>query len=175
MRKCDVQTHNDRPYGNQYPAICVKVRSFVSSSAVVARFKCDHACAEKALEYAFSFAQSRFWVTAQEFADDTWGKGTTKVYGTGRSAGWLIVTDIGTPDEWDAIALGKWAHFECLIRGEIAALCETSTVLDDIDANEWHKPGAEEYNFIDTKTGPKCLADLKASAIAAGYGPVVRA
>ena len=58
---------------------------------------------------------------------------------------------------------------------EIAWLCSAEKVFEDIAANEWAKPGAELYNFIDTKDGKtQCIADLKAEAISAGFAPVVR-
>lgn len=54
-------------------------------------------------------------------------------------------------------------------------LLETATVEEDILANDWLKPLSERYNFIDRKDGTTaCIADLKAQAIAQGFGSVVR-
>jgi hypothetical protein len=62
-----------------------------------------------------------------------------------------------------------------LIADDIKCRCETDQVFDMIESNEWIKPGSELYNFIDTKNSDyKCIADLKAEAIKAGYAAIIR-
>lgn len=174
MKKSEVQTHSDRPYGSQYPAVNVKIYQWGPGDAsVVTRFKCPEKQAEKALEYAFNSAQWHFWKGAEEYATEVFGKGV-KVYGAGRSSGWLIVVGLSDVETWDAIQLGKWAKFVGIIREEIKGLGDADVILEDIDANQWYKEGAEEYNFVDTKAGTKCIADLKSEAVVAGFGPVLR-
>jgi hypothetical protein len=97
-----------------------------------------------------------------------------EIFSAGRSAGWLIVQ--GTPpiDSWTQEEREAWEAFENACHDWIEDTCEPENVLEDVRANRWAEPGAEEYNFLDTEEGTVCLADLKAQAVEDGYGPVVR-
>ena len=175
MKKSDIETRRERGYGRDpLPALNVKVYNCgPTASAVAKRFGCDESTAEKALQYAFESAQECFWEGAEELAREIFGA-HVKVYSAGRSGGWLVVDNLEPVASWDAIAVGKWARFARLIAQDIAWRCADEQVFGDIDANEWAKPGAELYNFVDTAAGPKCIADLKSEARAAGFGPVIR-
>ena len=173
MKKSEVQTHNDSPYGRQYPAINVKCRNWIDRSVIVTRFKCSEEQAQKASEYACNMAVQQFWDDATAEAMEVFGSGV-KVYSAGGFGGWLIVKGLAPIKSWDAIKLGKWSKFVGIIEGSIDGLCAHDKILDDIESNQWHKEGAEEYNFVDTKSGTKCIADMKAEAVAAGFAPVIR-
>lgn len=170
--KNDVRTHSDS--GPERPAVRVKCDSFALGLDVAGEFSCDDATAKKALEYAWTSHCEQFWEQAQETAEFHLGKGVT-IYSEGRSSGWLVVDGLPDLESWDAIQLTKWAKFERSILAEVAYLSSAEQVRDSITANEWAKPGAEQYNFIDRADGSTaCIADLKAQAAEAGFSAVIR-
>ena len=175
MRKSDIQFHSDGAGWNPHPAINVKQYQFGPIAATVAaRFGCDEKTAERALSFAWESAVDQFW---REFADDIVPDifPGAKCYSEGRGGGWLTVHGLPDVEAWDSIMLGKWAKLCRMVREEIKYLRSDDKVLEDIDVNQWAKAGSELYNFIDGKDGnARCIADLKAEAIAAGYGPVIR-
>ncbi len=172
--KNDVQTHNDRPWGRNYPALNVKAYHFGRASDIEKATGCTEEVAEKAMEYAFNMASDAFWEDVKEAAADTFGSGV-KVYSAGRSGGWLIVEGLDDIDTWDAIGLSKWRKFAKWVDTEIEYQSLPATILDNVISNEWAKPYAEEYNFVDMPASSHiCIADMKQQAIAAGFGPVVR-
>jgi len=175
MRKQDIEFHSDGFGRRSNPAVDVKQRGKFgpSVSELCAKFGCDDETAEKALQLAWDSAQEQFWESAKEWADELFPG--AEMYSEGRGAGWLTIHGLPDVESWDAIAVSKWARLAKWCRVEIEYLCSPAAVLDAIAANEWAKPGAEQYNFIDTKDGQTlCIADLKAQAKAAGFGPVVR-
>ncbi len=184
MRKSDVETH--REYNRESrPAINVKVYDPFPWAKLAAHFGVDRDSREleTAVQYCFESAQEQFWESAQDsldfaFCGDDANGNTRKsgftVYSEGRCGGWLVVDGMPDIETWDAIMLGKWAKFCRLIRSDIEYRTGFESMRDDIEANQWLKPGAEKYNFIDTDAGVRCVADLKAEARAAGFGPVVR-
>ncbi len=172
FRKADIKFHSDQRAA--VPAVNVKVYHMGASARDVAkRFGCSEDQADKALEFVFQSAQEQFWEQASDYAQEIFG---AKVYSQGRCGGWLVVDGITREDaeSWDAIALGKWAQLVKWCEAEIAHLTCAEAIMDAIDANQWHKDGAEAYNFVDTDKGPRCIADLKSEAKAAGFGAVVR-
>jgi hypothetical protein len=72
------------------------------------------------------------WEQAKEHAEEIWTEhwmGTPKIYSDGRSGGWLVAHDLPDVENWDAIAVGRWAKF---------ARCVQAT-LDDLDYQfVWH-------------------------------------
>jgi hypothetical protein len=172
--KSQIQTHSDGFGRSSNPAINVKCRNFPCASDVSAKFKCSKETASKAIDFAYECACANFWEQVQEQADYHLGSGY-KVYSEGRCSGWLVVHGMPDLESWDAIACAKWWRFEKVILGDIAYRCDVENVMTEIESNEWHKDGAEKYNFIDRKDGSTaCIADLKAQAIAAGFACVVR-
>ena len=173
MRKTDVLFHSDgfRP-GN--PAIKVKCYHFgPSAEAVAARFGCDKATASKAVEYAWEMACEDFWRQVPEIVAELFPG--AECYSEGRCSGWLVVHGLPDVGGWDAVMLGKWAKLRRLVASEIKWRASDEQVLEDIEANQWAKPGAERYNFVDDEEGhTSCIADLKTAAVQAGYGAVVR-
>lgn len=173
MRKSEVQTHSAGYGPPSYPALNVKYYGRSHVNAVVAHFNCDDKTAEQACEFAWQSARENFWEQAPELARDIFGP-HVNVFSAGRSGGWLIVEGLPDVESWDAIALGKWSKFARLIAADIKWRTDWEQVRDDIEANQWAKPGAELYNMVDTDAGTRCIADLKAEAKAAGFGPVIR-
>jgi hypothetical protein len=174
MRKDDVETHHIGYGSDSVPAINVKVYHMGADNDDVAEyFKCDPETAERALGFAFESAQQVFWEMAGELAEEIWGKGH-KVYSEGHSGGWLYVQGLEPLEHWNARDLAKWSKFKRLLLAEIEYRTKRETLFDDIAANEWAKPGAEMFNFVDTPQGTRNIADMKAEAIKAGYGPVIR-
>jgi hypothetical protein len=174
MKKSDVETHTDRPYGPAYPAVNVKVYGFPHDGEITEEdLNCDEKTCEKALEFAFEIACETFWEDLEESARIIL-EIDVNVSRVGRCGGWVIVQGLPPIEQWDAIALGKWSRFENYCKKTVKDLTQHGVVLDNILANEWNKEGAEQYNFIATEQGSKCIADMKKEAIEAGFGPVVR-
>lgn len=168
MRKTDVQIRK----GN--PCVNVKAYNFARGLDVSEVFGCDEKTAEKALEYAFQSACECFWEQAEDTAQFHLGS-HVKIFSEGRQSGWLVVHNMPSVESWDAIQLSKWARFEKAIRAEVDYVSSAEQVRDNIEANQWAKPGAELFNFVDSGDGQThCLADLKAKAIESGFGAVVR-
>jgi hypothetical protein len=174
--KEDITLHGDSHFSPQYPAINVKVGNFgVTSFDVMDKFDCDEDQADRALQFAFESAQHQFWEEIQEHAESVLGKGV-KVYSAGRSGGYVIVERLEEIKHWDAVAFAKWRKFVKEVLQQVEYLCSEAVILDAIVANEWHKLGSELYNFYEFVDGhSECMADMKAKAIEAGLGPVVRA
>ena len=174
-RKADIDRHSDGGYGAMYPAVNVKVRTYVNSAKVAEALGVgDGKDVERAMELQFESACESFWEDMQEAAEYAFGK-AVKAYSAGRSAGWLIVVGLPDVELWDAVALAKWRRFEKGIRADVDYRTAFEQVVEDIQSNEWHKPGSERYNFFERKDGTiVCIADLKAQAAEAGFGPVVR-
>jgi hypothetical protein len=172
MKKSDVTVRYER--GVYRPAINVKVYKLGLDAGTLAdERKCARATAEQALQFAFDSQQQQFWEQIEETAREIFGS-HIRVFSDGRSSGWLVLHNLPDVETWDAVALGKFAKFEKLVRADIAWRTSAETLREDIDANEWCKPGAELYNFVDTPNGPRCIADMKQEAIAAGFGPVIK-
>lgn len=83
------------------------------------------------------------------------------VYADGRMGGWLVVTGLGDIETWDAVQVSKWRKFCRLLREAIAYNMRLEAARELIDANEW-------------ATKPRRLRQMRAAAIAAGFGEVVR-
>lgn len=170
MKKADVEFHSDR--GAARPAINVKCHAFGRGLTADA-LNCDDRTFEQACQFAFKQASERFWEDVQAEAQELFPG--CKVYGEGRQGGWLVVHGLPDVETWDAIMLGKWARLARWCEREIAYLSGADAVREDIEANRWNEPGAEGYNFVDKRDGQTvCLSELKAQAIAAGFGAVIR-
>lgn len=81
----------------------------------------------EAFDWAEEFAREECWEQAQDDADQNWehlpfrfgdNRAThpVKVWQFGRSGGWLCVEGLPDVDEWDAIAVARWAKFEKWMR-----------------------------------------------------------
>ena len=174
MKKSDIQIHRDG-YRPSNPAINVKVQKLgLTAQQVAGHFECSLDTAERALNFAFESAKEQFWEQAKEFAAEVFGKRLT-VYCEGRSGGWLALHGLPPLESWDALMVSKYARLANWCETEIEYRGSRDCLIDDIDANQWAKPGAEQYNFVTTAFGNQCIADLKQAAINAGFGAVVRA
>lgn len=171
FKKSDIETRYY--HGKVYPCVNVKAYHFPLPGLVESEFGCDERTAERALEYAFECACETFW----ECVGDDVANFLPRAKGhhqDGRSGGWLCVEGLPPVEEWDAIAVSAWGRFERAVKETIAELTSDETTLSMIRANEWFKPRSERLNFVVAKDGkPTCIADMKAAAIAAGFGPVV--
>lgn len=124
---------------------------------------------EQAVTWAWEAACIKFWEEVQMKAADLFGE-HAKVYAEGRSGGHLTVDRIGEESD-----LEKWAEFEEFVKKEMKYLSSDDYLTEQIKNNRWDEPGAEEWNFFDNKDGNSvCYVDMKAAAIKAGFGPVVR-
>jgi len=173
MKKTEIEMYYEHGRGMR-PAINVKSRNYPSTFNVADRLGCTEKQAEKALDFCWNSACECFWEEAQETVAEIFGK-CVKVYSTGRSGGHLIVSGLPDVESWDAIAVSRWARLNRWCRIGIEYLSSIDYVIDEIEANKWHLAGAEQYNFIDKNGEVTCIAELKQEAIAAGFGPVVRA
>lgn len=154
--KDSVQMHSDGPRPAN-PAINIKAHAFGDVAAVVARFNCSEAVAERALQWAFQAAQQLFWEDAQGWADETCGG---VVYGEGRSGGWAVVHNLPDVEDWDAPTLAKWRSFEKMCKDTVEGLCSEDKILEGIGSNRWAEENAEEFNFVDKDGKTVCLADV---------------
>lgn len=177
MRKSQIETRRDRDTRNrEMPCINVKVYRWGAYSHNVAEhFGCTDSTAEQACQFHFESVQQRFWEEVQEQAAELWPAYSPKVWSAGRSGGWLVVDGLPEVESWDAIMVGKWSRLARWCREEIAYQFTREVIFDNIESNQWHKDGAELYNFLDRKDGAVvCIADLKQQAIEAGFGAIVR-
>lgn len=169
MKKSDIETRRG------LPALNVKCYDFAHGLDVPKTFGCTEKQAERALEFAWETACEDFWRDLPEYARDILSP-RADVFSDGRSGGWLVVKGLPPVESWDAVLCSKWAKFARLARSELRYLASAENVREQIESNEWHKTGAELYNFVDRADGSTvCLADLKAEARAAGFSDVVRA
>jgi len=172
--KSDIERHTDGGYGTYYPAVNVKVYSMgCTIQDVVDRFNCSDDVAEKALQFAYEMECESFW----EYWQDTSGcfenglHGSpeyayfpgekVRVYGAGRMGGWLIVQGLPPVEEWDAIMVARWNKFQKAVKEDVKYKMGKDVLLEDIEANQWYKPGSSQYNFADTDKGTVCLADVR--------------
>ncbi|RMH29580.1 MAG: hypothetical protein D6692_04030 [Planctomycetota bacterium] len=148
--KADVETYGDgSTYSALYPALNVKCYESIGVDAIAERFNCDFERAEKALNFAYESRREAFWDQAYALgAERGW-----RVYSAGRSDGWLIVTNIGHPDDWDAIDLARWRSFAAAIERIYADATDTEGWIEDIAESRWAEPGAD-YNAL----GVPCIA-----------------
>jgi len=172
--KDDVEFHNDGGIGGPwYPAINVKVYSYPSVWKVADEFDCPEEVAQQALEWSFQLDQQVFWEEVQAIADDILAPhfGKVEVRSAGRSNGWLIVDGVADHDwwqdsviaGWDAIDIAKWRKFERVIKAIIDDLTSWEHVKENIAANRWTEPGAQEFNFYEFADGHReCFVDMAA-------------
>lgn len=161
MKKADVQFHTEG-YGRKvYPAVNVKYYGRYPHEKVQEYFKCSPETAEKALGFVWESSVEQFWNEAHSYIPELLG-GNVQVYSEGRSGGWLIVQGLPDFESWDAVQLGKWAKVVKFCEQEIAYLTSWEYIREAIESNEWAKPGAELYNFLDFKDGRTVtVAELK--------------
>jgi hypothetical protein len=128
MRKSDVETYYDRG-GRYLPSVNVKVNNawqWYKYAYHVARSEgdarpddatrfaewCERHAEDEKLEWLFEAECESGWESASCDLDNVWGYGNgLKVEGRGRSGGHLVVIGLPDIDEWDAIALGRWARY----------------------------------------------------------------
>lgn len=170
MKKSDIETRAGRP------AINVKCQHFgMYARDVVEQFKCEEATAERALEFWFESACECFWESIGDTITHCFPGYDVKYYSEGRSGGWLVLHGLPDIESWDAILIARFAKFERLVHADIKWRSTREQIANDIEANQWARPGAEAYNFVDHGDGSTaCIADLKDAAKAAGFAAVVR-
>lgn len=130
MKKSDVETHYE--HGRSHPAVNVKHHLWVPD--LIRKYKDDgHEFSGDAGFWAWlkelwdrsdydaldgpdEFARESCWDDAQTVADEIWPERTVKVWSEGRSGGWCVVHGLPDIEDWDAIALGRWARFEKQIK-----------------------------------------------------------
>ena len=88
------------------------------------------------LDGADEWARESCWEMAQGTAELAWPNRLVTVWSAGRSGGWLVVQGLPDIDEWDAIAVGRWALFVKAIR----CIVDDQYPYDFI----WHAHGAWE-------------------------------
>ncbi len=154
------------------PAVNVKAYDTPSVYKIAEHFNCSEDQAGKACEFAFNSTCEMFWEQIGDTAEYHFGD--VNIWSAGRSGSWLVVEGLPNIDSWDAVQLAKWRKFEREVKAEVKHITSFEAFADAIEANDWHKDGAELYNFVDTPTGTKCIADMKAEAISAGFAAVVR-
>jgi hypothetical protein len=170
MKKIEIEQRCE--FGRWYPSINVKVYQFAKGLDMEG-FACSEETFNKAMGFAFESAQERFWENALEKVKELWP--WSSVYSSGRSGGYLVVKGLHLVDYWDAIMISKWAKLVKWCKQEIAYLSSKECVSEEIFINEWNKKGAELYNFVDENEGNTVsIPDLKAKAIAQGFGPIIR-
>ena len=170
MKKSQIQFHSDGFGRPAHPAVNVKCRHWPRASDIASRLSCTEGQADKASQFAYESACENFWEQIQDTAEYYLGK-SVKVYSEGRSSGWLVIHDLPDVDGWDALRVSAWDRFAKAVAADIAYRCQLDTVCESIEANQWHKDGAELYNFVGDGV---CIADMKQQAIAAGFAPVIR-
>jgi hypothetical protein len=176
MKKCWIETRHEGGRIGRVPSINVKIGYRKFAPGLTAEMvNCDEDLFEKAKELAFNAEQGFFWdEAAQEIAERHLGANVT-VYSAGRSSGHLIVEGLDDVETWNAIPVSAWWRFVRAIEADIAERCDTERTKENILANRWNEEGAEQYNFADLKDGREiCFSAMKAEAINAGFGPVVR-
>ena len=142
--KADVETHSDGYGRGSNPAINVKdyATSYSYVVAVMDRFGCSEATAERALEYSADMQRESFWddwgsrhTLREYFPPSRYGKLT--VYSEGRSGGWLVVHGLPDIEDWDAIAVADWGRFARSVRADVDYRTSLEVAIEDIQANEW--------------------------------------
>lgn len=124
-RKSDVQKHADNWARGGNPAVNVKVYKSVTDEVMRQAYAdvigddqgaaCNLAWAETVLgpddTWLFQNACERGFEDARELAAEIFPV-PVQVYSEGRQGGWLVVFGLPDVEEWDAIALNRWARFE---------------------------------------------------------------
>ena len=130
---------------------------------------------DKASGFAWDAACETFWRDVQEVARELWPGYDVTVYSEGRMGGWAVVSGLPDVDEWNGHLVAKWGKFSRICGLMIKDLTDPAYLLEEIEANRWNEPGAEQYNFLERADGATvCISEMKAQAIEAGFGPVVR-
>ena len=135
--KESVRFHSDgyRP-GN--PAVRVKADRFCSVDAICKRFNCPEHEGERLGRIAWDCQCEDFWHYWQEDFDAAEHfRRAVKIYGEGRSGGWLVVHGLKPFDTWNAVDLAKWRQFENWVLADVGYRCGEESTLELIDANDW--------------------------------------
>ena len=155
-----VSMHREGYYGTAYPALNVKCYTLPDPDAVVTRFGCSAATAERALEWAVESHREDFWgpcgpdspypSRAQDALREAFGDAADKleIWAAGRSGGWLIVRGLPPVEEWRRADLARWSVFAREIAAEIAYLSSEETLLDTIEANGWADPEPQDAGLV---------------------------
>lgn len=142
--KESIRFHRDGHGSNYLPAVNVKVHNFISNEQVMERFGCCESTAEKVIQWVWDSQADNFWNyggsegegMAQDSATYHLGAGV-KVWGEGRSGGWVVVKGLPEADEWDAEAVRSWAKFEHELEAEVRYLSSWEAAEELIAINEW--------------------------------------
>lgn len=135
--RADVRQHSDNGY-NPHPAVNIKADLYTFSDDLLRTAYADTVGGSEAdaagflawwrakededgpgglygaygwLDTAGQWAAESGFEDAENDAIDIFPQ-SVKIYGEGRSGGWLVVHGLPDVDEWDAIALARWRRFE---------------------------------------------------------------
>lgn len=147
----DVNTRRLGIYGSgeRVPTVNVKIHYLSGvNEAVMAKFSCTEAEAEKAVGYAIESECEDFWRywSGDEDSDALDHYWPVRLYGTitvesaGRSSGWLVVRGLPELSAWNAITLGHWRRFENAVREDVKYRCSVECLIELIEANDWAQP-----------------------------------
>ena len=163
--------------GHIIPALNVKVHNFPYLD-LQAKYSCSKEQEERIGWFIWEHICEDFWKQAIELAKVRWPD--AEVIQDGRMGGWLCVKGLPEYDEeiemadWPKELREDWSDFEDEVRSLIRSFLQLEYLYNLIEANKWQLEGAERFNFIDRDGTTFCIAELKAQAIAAGFGAVVR-
>lgn len=138
FRKADIETHSAHLYGEQYPAVNVKVHGYAKSEKEIAAFcraelvNSGHEPAfrvwldaldanDPRVDAAWNSAIEQGWDALSNNAHELFGRHAT-VNSAGRSGGWCIVSGLPSIESWDALMLSKWAKFSKWAKQEAAGV-----------------------------------------------------
>jgi len=139
--KSDVERHSAH-YGPPFlPAVDVKCRERFGGSYAYSID--DNPRAERALGWCWESHVELFWELATEYAAEIFGP-KAKLYSAGRSGGWAVVSGLPDVEEWDAIAVSRWARFARMLEAERAHFCSADAVRETIEANDWLAPTPQD-------------------------------
>jgi hypothetical protein len=176
VRKSDVETHYDGR--TRRPAVNVKHHLWIPDLVRKYKGQGNHEFSDDAGFWAWveeryeaqdhdneldgpdEWARESCWELAQETADEVWDhlpwrygdKREThpvKVWSEGRSGGWCVVEGLPDIDEWDAVALAKWAKFEKIVK-QIAHEEYPYQYVWNLEVNVWERVRDERQNQYPT-------------------------
>ena len=93
------------------PAINVKVYGGIVAEPSLERELDNRDDADAIRQDAYDMAQEAWWREAADVAHEILGS-NAEVRPEGRSGGWLVVDNIGAPEDWGRTGVARWQRFE---------------------------------------------------------------
>lgn len=160
MKKSDVEFHYE--HGRRNPAVNVKHHLWIPDLIRKHRGNGTHEFSDDAgfwawleerwdandyesMDGADEWARESCWEMAQELAEECWPTRSVIVYSEGRMGGWATVHNLPDIEDWDAIALGRWAKFERGVK-QIAHEEYPYQFVWNLHVNVWQHIRAERAN-----------------------------